>query len=346
MRTSLKNIGGCGWIGLVLLLSSCFKKNEAINPAHPSILQFIAQTPSLTILDSAINRVRLDTLMTSGGPFTFFAPSDSAFQAAGLTLDSIRKMDAQELLGILEYQVVNGRVSASDLPGFLKQQFTCLHPLYQPFITKSYYGIFINGIGVTNGDNEMGDGIVQVTGRIAFPPIGSQWQVMEKSPDMTFFAALVNHVQTLNLLMANPDPNSVYSGFNYNQGTAVFGNTLLVPTDSAFRAFGYPDSASLYNDSVYLVTGYINPPLLGPYIINGFFFTADLKGQITIGKAPNGIGFRLPSGVNGDLVTSLDGMSLTGAGIAPGNPIKIIGPDIIATNGVIQKINQVFISHN
>lgn len=346
MRTSLKNIGGCGWIGLVLLLSSCFKKNEAINPAHPSILQFIAQTPALHILDSAIHRVRLDTLMTSGGPFTFFAPSDSAFQAAGLTLDSIRKMDAQKLLGILEYQVVNGRVSADALPGFIKQQYTCLHPLYQPFITKSYYGIFINGIGVTNGDNTMGDGIVQVTGRVAFPPVGSQWQIMEQSPDMTFFAALVNHVQALNLLVANPDPNSVYSGFNSYPGTTVFGNTLLVPTDSAFRAFGYPDSTSLYNDSVNVLTGYTNPPLLGPYIFNGFFFTADLKGQIPLGGQVNGIVFRSTSSVSANLVTSLDGMSLTGVGIAPGNPVKITGPDIIATNGVIQKINQVFITHN
>jgi uncharacterized surface protein with fasciclin (FAS1) repeats len=352
MRTSLKNIGGCGWIFLVLLLGSCFKKNEAINPARSSILQFIAQTPSLSILDSAIHRVRLDTLMSSGGPFTFFAPSDSAFQAAGLTLDSINRMETAKLLGMLEYQVVNGRVSADALPGFLKQPFTSLHPLYQPFITKSYYGIFINGIGVTNGNNEMGDGIVQMTGRVAFPPLGSQWQVLEQSPDMTFFAALVNHVQALNLLVANPDPNSPYMGIGLNLSpqTPAFGNTLLVPTDSAFRAYGYPDSTSLYNDSLNVVYGYFNnsgyqSPLLAPYLLNGFVFTADLKGQITIGQATNGIGFRGPS-PNAYLVTSLDGMSLTGAGIAPDNPIKITGPDIMATNGVIQKINQVFISHN
>lgn len=351
MRMILKNKGGYGWIVLLLLVTSCFKKNENINPARPSILQYIDQTPSLSILDSAIHRVRLDTLMSSGGPFTFFAASDSAFQAAGLTLDSMRRMNPSTLLRILEYQVVNGRISADNLPGFLKQQFTSLHPSYQPFITKSYYGIFINGVGVTSGDHELGDGIVQVTGRVVLPPTGSQLQVMEQSPDMTFFAALVNHVQALNLLVANPDPNSVYNGFSSNPGPTVFGNTLLVPTDSAFRAFGYPDSTSLYADSLNLVYGYFDnnnnfqAPLLLPYLLNGFIFTADLKGNFVIGQGNGPIGYRGNS-VNAYLVTSLDGMSLTGAGISPDNPIKIIGQDIIASNGAIQKINQVFISHN
>ncbi len=351
MRKRLHNKAGYGWMVLLLVMTACFKKNEHTNPAQPSILQFIDQTPSLHILDSAIHLVRLDTLMSSGGPFTFFAPSDSAFQAAGLTLDSISRMNPAALLGILEYQVVDGRISADDLPGFVKQQFTSLHPLYQPFITKSYYGIFINGTGVTSGNHSVGDGIVQITGRVVFPPAGSQLQVMAQSPDMTFFAALVNHVQSLNLLIADPNPYSVYNGFSAYPGSTTFGNTLLVPTDSAFRAFGYPDSVSLYNDSLNLVDGYFDNnnnfhlPLLLPYILNGFIFTADLKGNFVIGQGNGGIGYR-GNNVNAYLVTSLDGTSITGAGISPDNPIKIVGQDIIASNGVIQKINQVFISHN
>jgi uncharacterized surface protein with fasciclin (FAS1) repeats len=331
----------------LLLFTSCFKKNEAISPAQPSILQFIAQTPSLSILNAAITRVRLDTAMTSGGPFTFFAPSDAAFQAAGLTIDSIGRMDAQKLLGMLKYQVVNGRLSSADVPGFLKQQFTSLAPLYSPFITKNYYGIFINGIAVTHGDIEMGDGVVQVIGRVAFPPAGSQLDAMDQSSDMKFFAALVRHVSSLNLLVANPDPYSYYTGINiWPYQTATFGNTLLVPTDSAFRAYGYPDSVSLYNDSLNVAQGlfyngnYVRP-ILQTYLFNGFDFTSDFKGQFQIGQG-NTLGFRVNTTVS--LWTSLDGMSLTGVGIALNNPVKIIGPDIIATNGVIQKINQVFLT--
>jgi uncharacterized surface protein with fasciclin (FAS1) repeats len=335
-----------GWMMGLIGMISCFKRNENINQPRLSILQFVAQTPSLSLLNTAIQRVQLDTAMSSGGPFTFFAPSDSAFLSAGLTLDSINRMDVHHLLQILEYQVVNGRISATDLPGFLKQQFTSLHPLYQPFITKNYYGIFINGIGVTDGDHETGDGIVQITGRVAFPPAGSQLQVLATHPDLTFFTALVNHVSVLNQLMADPNPYSTAVGLSSNPlSTPVFGNTMLVPTDSAFRAYGYADSTALYNDSINVVyLGYSNPPLLSLYLFTGFIFTSDLKGQFPIG-ASNVIAWR-NSGGNGYLVTSLDGMSFTGVGIAPASPVKIIGPDIMATNGVIQKINQVFISHD
>ena len=338
-------------IGLIGMIS-CFKQNENINQPRPSILQFVAQAPSLHLLNTAIQRVRLDTAMSSGGPFTFFAPSDSAFLSAGLTLDSINRMDAQRLLQILEYQVIDGRISATDLPGFLKQQFTALHPLYKPFITKNYYGIFINGIGVTDGGHETGDGIVQITGRVAFPPKGSQLQVLASYPDLTFFTALVNHVSSLYLLMADPNPYSIAQGLSsYPLSTPLFGNTMLVPTDSAFRAYGYTDSTAVYNDSNNLVyQGYYNPsnvyhpPVLTSYLFTGFIFTCDLKGQFPLGNS-NGVQWRM-SGINNYLVTSLDGMSLTGAGIAPANPVKIIGPDIMATNGVLQKINQVFIGHN
>jgi uncharacterized surface protein with fasciclin (FAS1) repeats len=335
----------------MLLLTSCFKKNEAVNIARPSILQYIAQTSSLSLLNAAIQRVRLDTAMASGGPFTFFAPSDSAFQAAGITLDSINRMDAGKLLRILEYEVVNGRVSSTDVPGFLKQQFTGLHPLYSPFISKNYYGIFINGITVTHGNIEMGDGVVQVTGRVAFPPAGSQLAMLDQSTDMKFFAALVRHVYSLYLLMANPDPNSYYSGLSLWQSqTSFFGNTMLVPTDSAFKAYGYADSASLYSDSVKVVQGgwdlmdntNIQMSLIEPYLYTGFNFTSDYKGSGGLGAYMTNVYYNNHQII---LTTSLDGMSITGAGIALNNPVKITGPDIIATNGVIQKINEVFLPH-
>lgn len=349
MRANPKNRRRYGWILLLIAMSSCFKTNQSVNPAHSSILQFIAGDSSLSLLNTAIQRVQLDTAMSSGGPFTFFAPSDSAFRAAGLTADSINRMDAQKLLLILKYMVVNGRLSATDVPGFLKQQFSSLHPSYKPFISKSYYGIFINGIVVTHGDIELGDGVLQVIGRVAFPPAGSQLDVLDQSRDMKFFAALVRHVYTFGLLVADPNPNSSNSGQGYYYQVPVFGNTLLVPTDSAFIAYGYPDSVSVYNDSLKLIDGYFSgccnyvAPILVPYVLNGFDFTSDFKGEFQLNHGANSLGYRWNGILN--IWTSMDGMSFTGNGIALDNPVKIIGPDLIATNGVVQKINQVFITH-
>ena len=332
---------------LMMVYCSCSKSHPIVNTASPSILEYIAREPSLKLLDTAVVITRLDTAMSSGGPYTFFAPGDSAFLAVGLTADSLRRMDHVQLLHLLEYNVVKGRLSSADVPGFLKQQFSCLHPKYNPFITKNYYGIFLNGIPVTKGDIELGDGVVQITSRVAIPPIGSQLDVMDREPDLHFMAALVRNVQVIGILVADPNPYNNNPGtglINTYGGAPTYGNTLLAPTDSAFMAYGYPDTTTLINDSLALVYGGYNlngqsryvTPVMGSYILNGFVFTSDFIGQIST------LSFR--SG-GGGLYTSLDGFSFSGNGIAKGSPVRIIKPDIIATNGVVQKINQVFLTH-
>ena len=318
---------------VMMVYCSCSKSHPIVNVAEPSLLEYIAKEPSLSLLDTAIGIVSLDTAMSSGGPYTFFAPSDSAFLAVGLTADSLRRMDHVQLLHLLEYNVVQGRVSSAALPGFLKQQFTSLNLQYSPFITKNYYGVFLNGISVTKGDIEVGDGVVQVTSRVAVPPPGSQLDAMEREPDLHFMVALARNVQVFGAMVSDPNPTNGWQGTgNFQEGLVRFGNTLFAPTDSAFMAYGYADTTSLINDSVSLVvggytnTGYI-VPILSAYIFNGFQFTSDFMGQVQVGG----------------LSSSLDGSSFTGTGIAKGSPVLILKPNIIATNGVVQKINQVFL---
>ncbi|MBN9384143.1 MAG: fasciclin domain-containing protein [Chitinophagaceae bacterium] len=338
----------CLYIPVLILLTflcSCKKDHEAINAPTPSILEYIAKEPSLSLLNTAIGITRLDTVMSSGGPFTFFAATDPAFESAGFTGDSLRRMDPRQLQDILRYNIVKGRLSSGDVPGFLKQQFTGLHPLYRPYITKNYYGIFLNGIPVIKGNIELGDGVLQVTGRVAIPPAGSQLDVMNKEKDLSFLTAFVRNVYTFRTLVAD----STYSLPPTGSGGLIYGTTLLAPTDSAFKAFGYADTTALINDSLKLVTGYYcnncipsyQNPVFGNFTFIGFTFTSDYKGQFAIGLGTNVI---LRSG-SSSFWTSLDGFSFTGNGIAQNNPVRIIKPDMIATNGVVQKINQVFLVH-
>ncbi|KAI9452625.1 FAS1 domain-containing protein [Russula earlei] len=326
------------------------KTDTNVNPARLSVLDYIAQNQSLSILYTAIQRVKLDTAMSSGGPYTFFAPDNNAFIAAGLTQDSVNKMDPQKLLLLLKYHVVLGRVSSNDLAGLIKQQFISLHPVSRPFITKNYYGIFFNGIAITNPNLEMGDGVVQVINAVSNPPVGSQLQVIEQQPDLTFFAALIHKSYTLRLLLGDPNPYSYYTGTQgYMLSVPLFGNTVLAPTDSAFKAFGYTDSFAVANDTARLINGYYDastfvshPGFLQAYIFTGFDFTCDFMGgyQIYYSQTSAPVKFR---GFNGSMYTSVDGTSFTGKGISIGNPVKIIGPNIVATNGLIQKVNQVFV---
>lgn len=345
----IKKICYSGLIVLMLITQACQKKTDAnVNIAKPAILDYIAQNKSLSILSAAVNRVQLDTAMSSGGPYTFFAPDDSAFIAAGLTLDSVNRMDVQKLLLLLKYHVILGRISSDDLAGMIKEQVISLHPTLQPFISKNYYGIFFNGITIVNPNLEMGDGVVQVINAVSIPPAGSQMNVIEQQPDLTFFAALIHHSYALRLLLGNPNPYSNYTGTSTYVNTyqmPTFGNTILVPTDSAFRAFGYADSNAVAKDTARLLMGYwltnsYYHAILPPYIFNGFDFTCDFMGSYQIGASGSTVQYR--NGSAGSLYTSVDGLSFNGTGIALSNPVRIIGPNMVATNGVVQKINQVF----
>jgi uncharacterized surface protein with fasciclin (FAS1) repeats len=91
--------------------------------------------PSKTIVENAVNSADhttlvaavkaaglVDTLM-SKGPFTVFAPVNSAFNAlpAG-TVDTLLKPENKgQLTGVLTYHVVAGRITSDDLRSWIKK---------------------------------------------------------------------------------------------------------------------------------------------------------------------------------------------------------------------------------
>jgi transforming growth factor-beta-induced protein len=66
-----------------------------------------------TILVAAVVAAGLDDDLSGDGPFTVFAPTDAAFNAAGVTLQNVASVP--NLTEILLYHVVEGRVFSSDL---------------------------------------------------------------------------------------------------------------------------------------------------------------------------------------------------------------------------------------
>jgi len=80
----------------------------------PNSLYNVAENNSdLSIFLEAVNRAGLTlALREDAGEKTVFAPSNSAFQAAGIDLGSI---DRQDLLNILNYHVIAGTVGSADI---------------------------------------------------------------------------------------------------------------------------------------------------------------------------------------------------------------------------------------
>ena len=90
--------------------------NRVLLPPGGNLVEVAVANPNLTYLVAALQRAGLVQTIATGGPFTVFAPTNAAFQAAGFpTIASIQSADPATLTRILTYHVVNGREFSSTL---------------------------------------------------------------------------------------------------------------------------------------------------------------------------------------------------------------------------------------
>jgi transforming growth factor-beta-induced protein len=90
--------------------------NRVLSPPAGNLAEVASANPNLTYLVAALQRAGLVQTIATGGPFTVFAPTNAAFQAAGFsTIASIQAADPATLTRILTYHVVSGRELSSTL---------------------------------------------------------------------------------------------------------------------------------------------------------------------------------------------------------------------------------------
>lgn len=365
------------WAYLLLacILGACKKTPLSPNPGAPTLEQYVSQDTTLSLYQLALERSGLDTVLADQGPYTIFAPVNSAFEAAGLTADKISAYDPAQLYALLSYQVALGRIGSSSVQGFTTDSVVTLNGQYKPLVELNYYGLFINGIPVTQGNISLADGILHKIGQIAFAPTGNLLQVLDSLPNTTMAAYIFSQSAALRTLIATPlavfqntypwvqQPGYYAMGDQSLDDNSI---TLLIPSDEAFQAYGFKSTADLAAlDSVTRTNLVINGVLFGTY------FTSDLIGGQYVGSLNNVRAYRVqPSktaiynlaeeGLNAYnpvdqsydpyyLSTSAepatfefgtDGLTLLGNGVQ--TPPMIVQPNIISTVGVVHIINQVF----
>lgn len=90
---------------------------DAVVEASSTIVAVAAGTDDLSTLVAAVTAAGLVEILNSDGPFTVFAPPNSAFEKLPEgTVASLLEPDQKDALtGILTYHVVSGEVMAADL---------------------------------------------------------------------------------------------------------------------------------------------------------------------------------------------------------------------------------------
>jgi len=132
----------------------------------PNIVEVAKEAGSFSTLLKAAEVAGLVDTLSTGGPFTIFAPTDDAFsKIPSKTLNSLLK-DPKKLKGILLYHGIEGRVKSTDLSGTLKVKTL----QGQKITIDATDGVKVNDATVIKADIETDNGIIHVINKVILPP--------------------------------------------------------------------------------------------------------------------------------------------------------------------------------
>jgi uncharacterized surface protein with fasciclin (FAS1) repeats len=140
----------------------------AVEEAPNDIVSLAVGTDALSTLVAAVKAADLVSTLQGDGPFTVFAPTNEAFAALPEgTLESLLKPENKDqLVAILTYHVVAGKVMSTDLSDGMKA--ATVNGAEITITTAD--GAKVNGANVVTADVEASNGVVHVIDAVILPP--------------------------------------------------------------------------------------------------------------------------------------------------------------------------------
>lgn len=294
-----------GLIGMTSLIS-CSKdddNNTNPTPTPKTINAIVNSDTNFSILKAAIAKVGIGSALESG-TLTVFAPDNAAFLASGISLAVVNAASNGFVDSVLKYHVVAAKVLSAGIPNSDTVNTLLGTNLYA---SKNSNGVFVNGIKVKTADIAASNGVIHVISKVLVPPTKTIAQIVVEDSSLSILKSLVVDYELA-------DDLSGKGKFT------VFAPTNQAFSDSAFQALlatGPSDSA---------VTNILLSHVLGTNV-----FASDLT---------EGGNAQTLSGSS--LMIKLTPPSLKISGSSqPYSNIILSEKDIIATNGVIHKIDRV-----
>ena len=123
---------------------------------------------SFKTLAAAVTAAGLIETLKSAGPFTVFAPSDSAFAKlpAGTVADLVKPENKAKLTAILTLHVMPGKVMAADVKG---KKVSPASVNGEALHVDGTNGVTVNGAKVTSADIACTNGVIHVIDTVILP---------------------------------------------------------------------------------------------------------------------------------------------------------------------------------
>lgn len=293
-----------------LMLTACDKEDTDEVITYPSMDEFLKSKNNMTIFLAALDKAQLQSFKDGPGPFTWIAPTDAAFQASGITMDSLNKMTPGKVNYLIQYHLINAKVVTRDMiaqNSFARAtQLGSASSIYLGQMSDSFY---VNGGTIVSPDNLIANGVIHIVNRYNTPPNlkGNLQSVLTNAGQHSLFIAALTRANR----WATLSTSSVF--------------TVVAPTDAAMTAAGYT------NASITAATVGSMDSLVRYHMFSGTrLFKNDFANRVTPGTFLSAVKTLTASG-NG---TKLKGLSNP-------SPFDIVGPDNLAINGVVHSINGV-----
>jgi len=153
-------------LALILLLIP-LAVAQALAQPDQTIVEVASQSPDFSTLVNALEAASLSETLRSEGPFTVFAPTNSAFARLSESELSALLEDREALRNVLSYHVVPGRFTTSDITADM-QAFETLQGSELP-ITQEGVGT----AAVTAVNIEASNGVIYAVDTVLTPPAGA-----------------------------------------------------------------------------------------------------------------------------------------------------------------------------
>jgi len=302
-------------IALALVLTACGAPTQ---PALKSIAAIADEAGVFTTLLAALTEAELAATFADddAGPFTVFAPTDTAFanllSDLGLTAEELLALD--NLTEILQLHVIAGTVSSTDAISAVSARSLGSELLY--FIVDGD-DLFIDGVAqVTDADIQASNGVIHVIDAVLLPK--------GTIADAVVAAAAAAEPQFTTLLDAVLEAAEAVLATLSDVDAGPF--TVFAPTDVAFAAL--PDGAL---DALLADEAALTDVLLYHVTDAGALLASQVVALVSGGPVDVTM-------LNGDDVSvSLDG------GDVLVNDATVIVTNVLTANGVIHVIDAVLL---
>lgn len=311
INNQLSSVLFAALLGATFSISSC-KKDDDTPAKTNTITDVVVGNANFSVLKEAVTKANLATTLSGTGPFTVFAPDNTAFSNANITSATVASLSATQLSDLLLYHTLDGKTLAAGVPAGPNAKLTTKSG-DSIFVTKNTSGVYVNGIKVATADIPADNGVIHQLSKALNKP-GDKNIVQIAQANLGGDNGLDSLVAAV-----------TEAGLATTLGGSLF--TVFAPTNKAFRdvltVLALPNVKSIPSATLTAVLTY--------HVVQGRAFSSDLvAGPLTM------LGNRTTT------ISLTSGATIKGNGNGM-NASNIIATNIMCRNGVVHVIDRVLL---